>query len=1143
MILRDGVLPLGAPQFAPTLPHDLIAYGEALLLHAIRIRSMGGDEHLARRAFVQSGEAIEAAVANGVPDDPQRGFLRMLSAAAFHLGRSSARAYSMLMTSLDDANLSRLERGLALLILRSLDQLEAEIAEWQVGGTALDERLVEDLAFQDVRGDNADAEDRFEESIFTALDTALCDRLYSGLGSFLLALQVGEESLVARAGEELRRGLAVSSDVNLVPQWWCFRLAIHLIDDLWQASFHQLLPQILPDGENAGWREARSLFIASLYRRRRAEIDLWPSQIEGAGRAVDSSDNLVVSLPTSAGKTRVAELCILRCLCERKRVVFVTPLRALSAQTEFALKKAFGPLGKSVSALYGSMGTSGFDEDTLRSRDIVVATPEKLDFALRNDPSILDDVGLVVLDEGHMIGLGEREVRYEVQIQRLLKRADGHERRLVCLSAIFPDGDDLDDFVKWIRSDREGGAVMSNWRPTRLRFGEVLWGNQRARLELRVGDERPFVPTFLTTKPPLRGKRKALFPRDQRELVIATAWRLLKDGHSIIIYCPERRSVSPYAKAIVDLASRGFIDSALREAEGVLDNALAIGGEWLGHSHPILKCLRLGVAIHHGALPTPFRKELERLLRDGVLRVTVSSPTLAQGLNLAATSIVMHGIQHFRDGKQQTIATSDFRNIVGRAGRAFVDVEGLVLFPDFRNRPHLRRRWHGLIESTGGHEMESGLLLLVAFFLRRLNKSLRNPGISELAEYVLNNAAAWELPIVPGESKNVRNRFASQWDGYLAVLDTALLGLVGEEEVSVEDLPARLDELLSSSFWHRRIARRDERYQGLFRAAFAGRARFIWGQTSAAQRRGYFLAGVGLASGQAMDALAAELNPLLIEANGAILERDSDRAVGAVFGLAERLFGIQPFVPAPFPDEWRQVLERWVRGEPLTGLAANGTDDILRFVENGLVYKLPWAVDAVRVRALANEDVFADVGMDLTIDDFETGLLVPCLETGTLDPCAARLVQAGFASRLAAIKAVTDTNADFASAHQLREWLRSRDVLTLSADQSWPTPESHRLWRAFVSRNVPDAGSAWSSQRGEFPVTWHGVETPPVGEIVRLRFADNGECAVLSAAFQELGMLNIKLGGRPAGLFDARVGGEASVTYVYRGPRDIAVSE
>ena len=112
-----------------------------------------------------------------------------------------------------------------------------------------------------------------------------------------------------------------------------------------------------------------------------------------------------MSLPTSAGKTRIAELCILRCLAGGKRVVFVTPLRALSAQTETTLQRTFGPLGKTISALYGSIGVSGFDEDAIRERNIVVATPEKLDFALRNDPSLLDDVGLLVFDEGHMIGL------------------------------------------------------------------------------------------------------------------------------------------------------------------------------------------------------------------------------------------------------------------------------------------------------------------------------------------------------------------------------------------------------------------------------------------------------------------------------------------------------------------------------------------------------------------------------------------------------------------------------------------------------------------------------------------------------------------------------------------------------------------
>ena len=66
------------------------------------------------------------------------------------------------------------------------------------------------------------------------------------------------------------------------------------------------------------------------------------------------------------------------------------------------------PFGISVSSLYGASGLSAGDEDALRSREIVIATPEKLDFALRSDPSLINDVGLIVLDEGHMIGPSER---------------------------------------------------------------------------------------------------------------------------------------------------------------------------------------------------------------------------------------------------------------------------------------------------------------------------------------------------------------------------------------------------------------------------------------------------------------------------------------------------------------------------------------------------------------------------------------------------------------------------------------------------------------------------------------------------------------------------------------------------------------
>jgi replicative superfamily II helicase len=159
----------------------------------------------------------------------------------------------------------------------------------------------------------------------------------------------------------------------------------------------------------------RERFVQTLASGDVAEIDLWPSQIGAARRVVDVHDDLVVALPTSAGKTRIAELCILRALADEKRVIYVTPLRALSAQIGYGLARRFRPLGYSVTSVYGASGVAHSDLVTLQSAKIVVATPEKLDFAIRQEPSVIDDVGLIVLDEGHMIGLSEREIRYDAR--------------------------------------------------------------------------------------------------------------------------------------------------------------------------------------------------------------------------------------------------------------------------------------------------------------------------------------------------------------------------------------------------------------------------------------------------------------------------------------------------------------------------------------------------------------------------------------------------------------------------------------------------------------------------------------------------------------------------------------------------------
>jgi DEAD/DEAH box helicase len=286
------------------------------------------------------------------------------------------------------------------------------------------------------------------------------------------------------------------------------------------------------------------------------------------------TDDLVVALPTSAGKTRVAEIAALMTLSTERRVLIVTPLRALSAHTERSFRKTFAPLGFGVSSLYGASSLSSGDEDALRSREIVIATPEKLDFALRNDASLIDDVGLIVLDEGHMIGPSEREIRYETLVQRLLRRADSANRRIVCLSAILPGGDELNDLTAWIRADQPGEPVRTDWRPTRHRFGTLTWSAREARLTLDLTQNGPFIDGFVKEKP-ARGKEKKPYPRKANHLALFAAWEFAGQGKRTLIFSTQANWVEGYGKCVIDLCKRGYLGSLLDD-EAAIARALAV---------------------------------------------------------------------------------------------------------------------------------------------------------------------------------------------------------------------------------------------------------------------------------------------------------------------------------------------------------------------------------------------------------------------------------------------------------------------------------------------------------------------------------------------------------------------------------------
>ena len=233
------------------------------------------------------------------------------------------------------------------------------------------------------------------------------------------------------------------------------------------------------------------------------------------------------------------------------------------------------------------------------------------------------------------------------------------------------------------------------------------------------------------------------------------------------------------------------------------------------------------------------------------------------------------------------------------------------------------------------------------------------------------------------------------------------------------------------------------------RAGLLSRSKLIWSQSSAAQRRGYFLAGVGLTAGHDLDAIAEEANSLLVNANAALLVGDGEEAIDLITSLAERVFAFNPFTPSTMPENWRELLRWWLLGKPLAELAVGQESKTLHFIEGGLVYRLPWAMEALRVRAGANGDVVGDNGVE--IEDYDLGLAVPAVETGTMNRSASILIQAGFTSRLAAIKAVTDTRATFTTGRELRAWLNSGAVAARSALPDWPTAETKSMWTKLVS--------------------------------------------------------------------------------------------
>jgi hypothetical protein len=148
------------------------------------------------------------------------------------------------------------------------------------------------------------------------------------------------------------------------------------------------------------------------------------------------------------------------------------------------------------------------------------------------------------------------------------------------------------------------------------------------------------------------------------------------------------------------------------------------------------------------------------------------------------------------------------------------------------------------------------------------------------------------------------------------------------------------------------------------------------------------------------------------------------------------------------------------------------------------------------------------------------------------------LIQAGFSSRMAAIKAVTDTGATFDTSDGLRSWLLSEEVTQLNVSPNWPTAETRNIWLDFMGSFEPRESHTWAKRSYWGKVNWLDASPPPSTPLQLHEHA--GKAQVLAVDGALLGTLQNSMNPARKGLLRVNVGQDTStIDIIYLGPQDL----
>lgn len=692
---------------------------------------------------------------------------------------------------------------------------------------------------------------------------------------------------------------------------------------------------------------------------------------------------IIVSIPTSSGKTRIAEMAILNALISNPegKILYIAPFRSLAYEIENSFGDLFATAKIRVSHLYGGSLFTSLDVEELSEASIVIATPEKVKAIFRCQQDFFKELSLVVMDEGHLLGREQRQVGNEIFYEELRCFLKGLDCKYLLLSAVLPNSDDL---AMWL-TGTDNSTYHTNWRPSKQICGILNWNGISVSLDwykdnvVSSFNHNFIVRRELPRKP--RERTRHYYPKNRVDAIVETARKLESLG-STLIYVPMKKNCSTYAKAYAKSleAEQPYVfkdNLEHRIFELVCKETYSIP--------TIYDYATKGIFYHNADLFTDVRITMEKLMQSEHPRVIIATSTLSQGVNLGVSTVILSSVYNDR----KLISNRDFWNLAGRAGRAFADEEGKILvafeYDQKKTKRQNERKKSYIIkdyfENSNLDFVTSGLLEIVSSIHNIADETGTTFG--NLLDLIADNKP---LPTIDN---------TSDVECLMSELDDCLLSMHGnysDDKMSLN----WIEDIFSKSLAYIQASKgtienvSPDNVISFVKSRVTGILKRIDGRDNWEH---LILSGLPLQKSIELDLIFVDIVNLVIDyrLSGKTIE---DKVL--LLKNIETLISNQP----NFNDKYigleriDEIREKWLKGTPLCEITPSNKDEIAAIL-NYYSYELPWFLNGMASMIRADEEYDEDMANVLS----ELALLV---ETGLPNKRAVKIYRSGIRSRACA---------------------------------------------------------------------------------------------------------------------------------------------